>query len=486
MSHTDTDRAQPARTLLILGLAALAFALAQTTVIPAIPELMRSLHTDASGVTWTLTGYLVAAAVFTPLVGRLGDMFGKRRLLVISLLAFAAGSVIAAVSAQLWAVVAGRVVQGVGGGIFPLCFAIIRDEFPRERVAKSVGLMSAIAGIGGGLGMVLGGVLVDHFSYRWIFWLGAVMGIAGAVGAALFVPESPIRTPARLDLRGAMVLAVGLVLPLVAISQAHSVGWGSARTLGLIAAGLLILALWVALERRTAEPLADIAALTRPPVLMTNIATLFVGFGMFGSFILIPTLAQSPESTGYGFGFDATQAGLLLLPGAFAMLAFGPVSGIIGSRFGNKVPLATGGFVTAGGLLLLAVGHGSYGQVVAFGFVMSAGIGLAFAAMPNLIIDAVPPHQTGEATGFNALVRSVGASLGSQVSATVLAASAVAGVPEDSGFGDAFAVSAGVAACAGLVALFIPRVRRHLHEPVLDEIGAASPLAEPAYSREQF
>jgi MFS family permease len=423
---------------------------------------------------------LVAAAVFTPLVGRLGDIYGKRRVLVVVMVAFAAGSVIAAVSAQLWLVVAGRVVQGVGGGVFPLCFAIVRDEFPRERVARGIGLMSAVAGIGGGLGLVLGGVLVDQASYHWIFWLGALMAVAAAVSTALFVPESPIRTPARLDVRGALVLAVGLVLPLIAISQAHDYGWGSTRTLVMIAAGLVVLALWVVLERRTREPLADIVTLAKPPVLITNLTTLLVGFGMFGSFILIPTIAQAPTSTGYGFGFGAAHAGLLLVPGALAMLAFGPLSGIIGSRLGNKVPLAVGGFLTAVGLGLLAVARGSQGEVIAFSFIMSAGIGLAFAAMPNLIIDTVPSNQTGEATGFNALVRSVGSSLGSEVSASVAAASAVGGVITNAGYTHAFAVSAVVAACAGIAAVFIPRPQRDDHMPTLQEVGAASPLGEPA------
>lgn len=265
MTPPQPERQHPARTLLILGVAALAYALAQTTLVPAIPDLMRGLHTSESGVTWTLTGYLVAAAVFTPLVGRLGDIYGKRRLLVIALVAFAVGSVIAAVSAQLPVVVAGRVVQGVGGGIFPLCFAIIRDEFPRERVARAIGLMSAIAGIGGGLGLIVGGVLVDYASYHWIFWLGAAMGAAAAVASALLVPESPIRTAARLDIRGAIVLAIGLTMPLLAISQASSVGWGSARTLGLIGAGLLVLVFWVALRPHRPPANAHHARPTSPP-----------------------------------------------------------------------------------------------------------------------------------------------------------------------------------------------------------------------------
>jgi EmrB/QacA subfamily drug resistance transporter len=486
MTRSQAARRSPTWTLLILSVSALAYAFAQTTVVPAIPDLMRGLHTDQSGVTWTLTGYLIAAAVATPVVGRLGDIYGKRRMLVVALIAFGAGSIVAALSSQLWVVVAGRVVQGVGGGIFPLCFAIIRDEFPRERVARGIGLMSALAGIGGGAGLILGGLLVDYASYSWIFWLGALMAAVAAVATWLYVPESPVTTPSRVDVRGAAVLAVGLTLPLIAVSDAGHVGWGTPRTIGLIAAGVVVLALWVALQRRTPQPLADISALRNPPVLMTNIATLLVGFGMFGSFILIPMLAQAPVSTGYGFGVDATRAGLLLLPGSLGMLAFGPLSGVIGTRFGNKVPLTIGSAVTALGLALLAVGHGSQLEVLGFTFVMSSGIGLAFAAMPNLILEAVPAHQTGEATGFNALVRSVGSSVGSQVSATILASSAVAGVATQSGFTDAFAVSAVIAACAGVAALFIPRASVRPRAGVLDEVGAASPLAEPAYSRERF
>jgi EmrB/QacA subfamily drug resistance transporter len=476
----DTEHTQPMRALLVLSVAALAYALAQTTIVPALPELISGLHTDAAGVTWTLTGYLISAAVFTPLVGRLGDIYGKRRMLVVALGAFTVGSVVAALTSQLWVVVGGRVIMGVGGGIFPLCFAIIRDEFPREQVARGVGLMSAIAGIGGGLGLILGGIIVDHASYHWIFWLGAVMAVAAVVSTELAVPESPVRSPARIDVRGAVVLAVGLTLPLIAISQASSAGWGSLRTVGLIATGALVLTGWVLLERRTDQPLVDMRALARPTVLMTNLATLLVGFGMFGSFILIPTLAEASTSTGYGFGLDATRAGLVLLPGSLGMLVLGPLSGVIGSRLGNKVPLAIGGFATSAGLALLAVAHGRLLGLVLFTLVMSAGIGLSFAAMPNLILEAVPAHQTGEATGFNALVRSVGSSLGSQVSATIVAASAVSGAPTDTGFTEAFAVSAGIAAFAGAVALFVPRSSTHPHAAVLDEIGAASPLAEPA------
>ena len=434
-------RPHPLRSLLILSLAALAFALAQTTLIPALTELARSLHTDASGVAWTVTGYLLSAAVCTPIFGRLGDMFGKRRLLVVALALFGLGSVVSALGTSLEVVVAGRVLQGAGGGIFPLCFGIIRDEFPRERVASSIGLISATFGIGGGAGLILGGLITDHASYHWIFWLGAITAAIAAVMIEIFVPESPVRTPGRVDIRGAVVLGLGLTAPLLAIARANEWGWSDARTLALFAAGALILTGWVALQRRTPEPLVDIEMLRRPPVLMTNIATVLVGFGMFGSFILIPQLAEAPESTGYGFGLDATGAGLLMVPGALVMLVAGPLSGVLGTRFGSRVPLALGALVTTVGLTLMAVAHGTQGAMVAWNIVMSIGIGLAFAAMPNLILEAVPPEETGQATGVNTLVRSVGASLGSQVTAAVLAGSVTAaGIPTDQGYTDAFLV----------------------------------------------
>jgi EmrB/QacA subfamily drug resistance transporter len=464
-------RPHPMRSLLILSTAALAFALAQTTLIPALGELAGALHTDASGVAWTLTGYLLSAAVCTPVFGRLGDMFGKRRLLVISLGVFAAGSVVAALANDLNVLVAGRVLQGAGGGIFPLCFAIIRDEFPRDKVSSSIGLISATFGIGGGAGLIIGGVLVDGASYHWIFWLGAVMAVAAAVLTQVLIPESPNRSPGRIDFRGAAVLAVGLTLPLLAIARANAWGWGSTKTLGLIAVGAVILAGWVVLEKRTPQPLADVELLGRPPVLMTNLATLLVGFGMFGSFILIPQLAEAPESTGYGFGLSATGAGLLMLPGALAMLVAGPFSGVLTRRYGGRLPLSLGALIAAAGLLAMALDHGTQGAMVAWNLVLSVGIGLAFAAMPNLIFDAVPQSETGEATGFNTLVRSVGASLGSQISAAILVGSVVAGtaLPDEGSYTTAFLVSAGVATAAAVVAILIPRV------PDPEPVAAAAP-----------
>jgi EmrB/QacA subfamily drug resistance transporter len=454
-------RPHPLRTLVILLAGALAFAVAQTSLIPTLTALQEELGTDSSGVAWILTGYLLVAAVATPVAGRLGDMLGKRGMFVGSLAVFGLGSVVSALGHSIEIVVAGRLMQGVGGGILPLAIGIIRDELPADRVPGSIGLISATLGIGGGAGLVMGGTIVDHLPYQWIFWSAAIIAAPAAVAARLLVPESPVRTPGRVDLLGAAVLALGLTPLLYAIARANTWGWASGRTVGLLAAGVLLLAAFIALERRTSEPLVDFGALLRPPVLMTNVTTLLVGFGMFGSFMLIPQLAETPRTTGYGLGLDATEAGLVMLPGSLIMLFSGPLSGALGERLGFKVPLAAGALITAAGLLAIALEHSVEATVLAFNATIAVGYGLVLAAIPNLIVSAVPPTQTGEAIGINMLVRSVGGSLGIQVSAAVLAGSvtAASAAPSEGGYSWAFALTAGVAAVAGLVALAIPVAR---------------------------
>lgn len=476
------SRPHPQRTLWLLCFAALAVSMGQTTLIPAFSDLVTELHSSVTSVTWLITGYLVAAAVFTPLVGRLGDMFGKRRMLVLSLVAFVVGSAVSALGHDVAVLTVGRVVQGVGGGLFPLCFGIVRDEFPLADVPKGVGLISAIAGVGGGAGLLLGGVMVDAFGYASIFWLGGGLALVAGVLIALLVPESPVRDRVRVDLTGAAVLATGLVLLLVAVSQGHAWGWLSPATLLTASTGLVVLVLWVPLERRTAEPLVDLRVQGQSTLVITNLATLLIGFGMFGVFVLIPQIAEAPTSTGYGLGSTATIAGLLMLPGSLSMLFTGPMSGALGARAGHKVALAVGGALSTGGLVLLALVHGNELALLAGYLVLSMGIGFAFAAMPNLILGAVPQTQTGQATGFNALVRLVGSSLGGQVTAVVIASSAAAGsvVPRESGYVTAFLLCAVVAALGGALALLVPATRERRHVLVGEEIGAASPLPEVA------
>jgi EmrB/QacA subfamily drug resistance transporter len=458
----EQARQHPRITLAVLSLGVIAFTLSQTTVAPALPHIQSSLGISESAVTWTLTAYLVSASVMTPIIGRLGDMFGKKRLLMVTLAAFAVGSTLCAVAPSIGVLIAGRVIQGAAGGLFPLAFAIVRDELPRDKVASSIGIVSAITGIGGGVGLVLGGVIVDHASWHWIFWVSLAITLVALAATYSLVPESPITTPGRVDWGGAGLLAVGLASPLIGVSQSIHWGWGDPRTIALVALGVPFLAGLVAYEKRQSQPLLDMATLARRPVLATNAATMFIGFAMFGSFVLIPQIAQIPESTGYGLGHSAAVAGLLLLPSTLVMLVVAPLSGRIGARRGSRGPLIAGALITGLALAFLAVAHLTPLELIVGALLMGTGVGFAFAAMPNLIIEAVRQEQTGEATAVNALVRNVGAAVGAQVSGTILAGSVVAGseLPAESGFTTAFAVAAGVAVTGAGLAVLVPARRR--------------------------
>lgn len=446
-------------TLAVLLVAALAFALQQTMVAPALPAIQQELGTSTTAVTFVLTGFLLTASISTPIVGRLGDMFGKERMLVIALSIFALGSLVCALSHSIEVLIAGRAIQGVAAAVFPLAFGIIRDEFPPERVATGIGLISATFGIGGGAGLVLSGVIVDNLDYEFIFWLGLVFIAIAIVATFLWVPESPIKSPARIDWGGAALLSAGLVSLLVGVSEANSWGWGSPRIIGLFVAAAILLYIWVLYERLQPQPLVDIAMMRERALLTTNATAMLVGFGMFGSFILIPQLVQLPESTGFGFGASVTEAGLFMAPSTLAMLFAGPAAGWLGGRLGSRLPLLIGTALTAVSFVILALVHDTRLAIYASSAILGLGIGFAFASMANLVVEAVHPGRTGVATGINTIMRTIGGSLGGQIAATVVAAHVVAatGLPEDSGFTLAFTMSAVVMALAFAAALAIPR-----------------------------
>jgi EmrB/QacA subfamily drug resistance transporter len=445
-------------TLAVLALAALSYALLQTMVAPALPEIQHELGTAPTQATWVLTVYLLSASIFTPILGRLGDMFGKERVLVTVLALFAFGSLIAALSSSLELLVAGRAVQGAAGAVFPLAFGIIRDEFPRDRVATGIGLISATFGIGGGAGLILSGLIVDHLSYRWIFWFGLVVVVVATVATHLWVPESPVKSPARVDLGGAVLLSAGLTAFLLAVSEGNRWGWTSARIIGLFVAAAVIIAVWVLFEQRVREPLVDIDLLSLRGVWTTNLTGFLLGFGMFGSFILVPQFVQMPTAAGYGFAVGVTGAGLFMLPSTVVMLVAGPLAGTLAGRVGSKVPLVVGTAAASASFVLLAIAHDHEWQIVVAVALLGFGIGLSFASMANLIVDAVPQHQTGEATGMNTIMRTVGGAFGAQIAAAIITNHVEPGTtfPTESGFTAAFVMGAVSVAVAFLAATLIP------------------------------
>ena len=341
MTH-ETDRQHPSLTFLVLALAGTSYSLLQSLVAPALPNIEHALHTSENSVSWVLTSYLLSASVATPVIGRLGDMYGKERLLMIVLALLSAGTLVSALASSLPLMLVGRVIQGAAGGIFPLAFGIIRDEFPRARVAGAIGLMSALLGVGGGAGVVLAGPIVDHLSFHYLFWLPLIPVVLATVLTHFFVPESPVRVPGRVNWTGAALMSLGLAAVLVAVSETATWHWLSWKTLVAIAVGLVLLAFWVRSETRSPTPLVDMKMMRIRGVWTTNTVALLLGFGMYSSFILIPQFVETPTRAGYGFGSSVTQAGLFLAPTTLALLIVGAQTGRLEKLFGSKPPLLAG------------------------------------------------------------------------------------------------------------------------------------------------
>ncbi len=462
MTDLQERRARPNVTLAVLSVSGFAYAMLSSAVVPALPTIQHALHTSETGVAWLLTGYLLSASVGTAILGRLGDMYGKEHVLVWTLVVLAAGTLLAGVAHSLALLIVARVIQGVAGGIFPLAFGIIRDEFPREKVAGGIGLISAILGVGAGVGIVAGGLVVERLSWHWLFWMPLLLIVPAAFCTWRFVPESPVRVPGRINWPAAVLMSAGMSLALVAISETTVWGWGSARTLGLLGAGLAICAAWVVVEARSAEPLIDMTMMRIRGIWTTNVTAFLLGAGMYSSFIVFPQFAQLPRSTGFGFGASVVQSGLYLLPSTVGMVLVGLAAGVIASRFGSKLATVVGSAITAAAFAFLAAAHGHPYDMLISAALLSVGIGLAFAALGNLVVQAVPARQTGVAGGMNTVMRTIGGALGGQLAATFIADHTRSGLPTSTGFTDTFLMATAFLVVCSLAALLVPGRRSEL------------------------
>ncbi|QJS99942.1 MFS transporter [Streptomyces asoensis] len=459
----------------VLAFGGIVVSLMQTLVIPIVPELPKLLDAPASDTAWAVTATLLAAAVATPVMGRLGDMHGKRRMLLVSLLMLIAGSVTAALSDGLVPMIVGRALQGLASGVIPLGISIMRDELPAERLGSATALMSASLGIGGALGLPAAALIADHFDWHTLFWTSAALGVVAAVLVPVFVPESKVRTGGRFDLVGALGMAAGLVCLLLAISKGADWGWGSGTTLGLFAAAVVVLLLWGVFELRVREPLVDLRTTARRQVLVTNLASMAFGFSMFAMSLVLPQLLQLPEATGYGLGRSLLAAGLVMAPTGLVMMATAPLSALVSKARGPKVTLMLGAVIVAAGYGLNIVLMDEVWELVLVSCVIGAGIGFAYGAMPALIMGAVDPSETAAANSLNTLMRSIGTSTAGAVAGVLLAQMTTtfggAALPSENGFKVVMAVGAGAALLALVVAAFIPRQR---------PAGTATSAAEPA------
>jgi EmrB/QacA subfamily drug resistance transporter len=459
MTVTATRRNYKA-TYAVLAVAVGGYALLQSLVIPVLPTIQAGLHTSQNTVTWVLTAYLLSASIFTPIMGRLGDMFGKERLLVLTMVALTVGSLLAALADSITIMIIARVIQGIGGGVLPLSFGLIRDEFPKEKVTSAVGVIAALAAAGAGLGIVLAGPIVEVLSYHWLFWIPMVILAGGAVAAHLVIPESEVRIPGRISWPGVFLLSGWLVALILGISEAPTWGWGSEKVIALIVAALALGVVWVVVEARSSHPLIDMQMMRLPTVWTTNLVAVLLGVGQYALLAFLPEFMQTHSSAGYGFGLSVTRSGLILLPLSVVMFAFGMVSGPLAKRYSAKAVLAAGLIISIPTYVLLTVANTQQWEILIAMALMGAGFGLAYSSMSALVVEAVPASQTGVASGMNANIRTIGGSIGSAVMSSIVTSGVHTGqLPVKSGYTHGFlllVIASIAAAAAGMV---VPRVR---------------------------
>ncbi|KHK98788.1 MFS transporter [Microbacterium mangrovi] len=458
--NQSNRRDRRVRLVVVLALAGIVVSLMQSLLIPLIPELPKLLSADPTDTTWAVTATLLAAAVATPTVGRLGDMFGKRRMLLISVALLVVGSVIGALSTALVPLVVGRVFQGLAAGVIPLGISIMRDELPAERLGSATAMMSASLGVGGALGLPAAAFIADKADWHALFWVSAVLGTIAFALVATLVPESRVRSGGRFDILGAVGLSVALVCLLLGISKGSAWGWNSPLTIGLLVSALVVLLVWGIWELQTPAPLVDLRVSARRQVLLTNVASLIFGFALFGMSLVLPQLLQTPTATGYGLGQPLLVVGLVMAPSGLVMMAVAPLSAAISRVAGAKVSLMIGAAVVACGYGLNIVLMGEVWQLVLVSIVIGGGIGIAYGAMPALVMGGVPRSETAAANSLNTLMRSIGTSISSAVAGVILAQMVIAFgpviVPTQDAFRVVMAVSAGASVVALLVASFLP------------------------------
>lgn len=458
------------RVVLALASCGIGVSLMQTIVMPLLSEFPRLLHTTPGGALWLVTVNLIAGAVCAPVLGRLGDMYGKRRLLLIALAAMVTGSLLGTFFDTFALVLIARALQGAAMGAVPLGISIMRDELPPERVAGGIALMSSTLGAGGAIGLPLTGIVAEHFSWHWLFGGAAVIGLLCMLAIWAVVPESPVRSVGKFDAIGAVGLAALLMCLLLAITQGNGWGWGSIPVLGLFAATTVLSFAWGIYELRLAPSgrettvrisLVNLRVSARRQVLLTNIVSVLVGFAMFASFMVSAQIFQTPTETGYGYGMSLTLSGIALLPGGLMMIAFSPVTAHLSRSFGPRITFLIGTTILTTANFVRAVSPPQLAVAIIATMVTSIGAALAYGAIPAMIMRAVPLTETAAANSLNTLARSLGTSICSAVVAASITASVMYVAGAEFPTAAAYAVVFGLAAAAGLLAvaigMFIPR-----------------------------
>ncbi|GIF20942.1 MFS family permease [Actinoplanes tereljensis] len=462
----------------------------QTLVVPVVTNIQADLGVSATSASWVVTANLLAAAVLTPILGRLGDLRGRRPVMLGVLVVVLLGSILAATTSTLPLLLVARVMQAASFGLFPLAIGVLREELPPQRLTGAMAIVSGMLAVGAGIGLTVTGLVMQHGGdYHRLFWLATgltVVGLAGVLG----LPRRAAVATGRIDWIGGGLLGLGLVLLLMPLEEGNSWGWGSVRVIGCLIAAVVVLTGFVLAERRISDPLVSTRMLTHRPLVIANVAGLFLGFSMFAIFLAVSYFVQTPPAlTGYGFGSTVLAASVVyLLPGSIAGIVTAPLGGRLVGRFGPKNTLVIAALVAFAGFGLLVFLHTATWQIIVGAFAVNTAVMFGYAAMPALLIANVSPAETGIANSVNSISRSVGMSLGTAFVVTMATRNLIPGapvaLPRESQYVTVFAVGAILAlAAATLVALALPKNKpTHLStlEVEEEEIFGAAGLEVPA------
>ena len=421
-----------------LSIVVLTVAILQTAVVPVLGVIADQLDASTVAVSWAVTANLLAAAAATPLLGRLADLHSKKRVLLWVLAVVLAGSVLAATTSSLPLLIVGRILQAASFALYPIGVAILREELTEDRMVSAMAVLSATLGFGGGTGLVVVGLLVDHgANYHRVFWLTTIFTVVVIAIVVFVVPARPRSATGSIDWLGAVGLAAGLSAILLAITQGHTWGWTSPRTPATAIVGILITVGWWMWERRAKQPLVSTKMLSRRPIMLTNLATIFVGMGLYFAFLGLTQFVQiAPEAAGYGFGATVLEASVIyLLPGAITGFVVALFSGRFIDRFGARPVLVIAAAVGITGFLFVALAHSAPWQVIVASILANAYISLGYGALPALVVSEVTKGETGIATGMNAIARTIGSSIAAALVAVLLGRTASGtSVPAESSF----------------------------------------------------
>lgn len=423
------NRKRPAWVIItVLMLVEIISAFETSMVYAAIPTFIKEFHSDAATVGWAVTAFLLVAAASAAVCGRLGDMYGRERVLVVLLAAAAIGSFVSAIGDSIGSIIVGRAIQGVAGAILPLCIGLAREHLPAVKVPVAIAIISGSAVAAGSASLLVAGYMLDHASWHMIFVVAAVYAVLALLLVLFVLPwRPPVGTTQRVDYLGTIAFAPAIAAVLLGINKSGTWGWTDVKTLGLIVGGLAVLALWVLWELRVTDPIVNVRLFTDRKVALTMLATLAISVGPLGiSTMIIPLILQSPTTAPFGLGISPTNAGWLSFIGSMFGFVCTPLSGRISRAVGSRSAMLLGTALFTLSSAMLIVFHDSVAGMVAMIITVSVGTAFAYTAMPNLIVEAVPESNTSEATGTNSVLRTGGQGIGTSIATMLLASSATA------------------------------------------------------------